>query len=58
MPKLLRNIHLITAKRAVVDRGGFDRIWVIGALDIRAEMEFRAHSTSYLKITAGDISSF
>jgi hypothetical protein len=34
-----------------IDRDGFDRVWVIGAIDIRAEMEFRAHSKSYLKIT-------
>jgi hypothetical protein len=40
---------------SIAQRIGDNRVWVIGAIDIRAEMEFRAHSTSYLKITAGDI---
>jgi hypothetical protein len=34
--------------RVSIDRDGFDRVWVIGAIDIRAEMEFRAHSKAYV----------
>jgi hypothetical protein len=41
-----------------VDRVRFDRIWAIGTIHIRAEMEFRAHSKSYLQITTGNFSSF
>jgi hypothetical protein len=33
-------------------------VWAISAIHIRAEMKFRAHSTSYLKITTGNFSSF
>jgi hypothetical protein len=43
---------------AFAKRIGDNRDWVIGDIDIRAEIEFRAHSQSYLKITARDISSF
>jgi hypothetical protein len=40
----------------VIERGLLGRLPPVGyANDIRAEMEFRAHSQSYLKITAGNI---
>ncbi len=49
---------------SIAKRAGGSRVWVISAICIRAEMEFRAHSQSYLfakrleeKITAGNISS-
>ena len=42
---------------ASAKRIGGNRDWVIGDIDIRAEIEFRAHSQSYPKITARDLSS-
>ena len=52
-------IFVLSSERdSVLKRTGGNRMWIISAIHIRAEMEFRAHSQSYLKITAGDPSSF
>jgi hypothetical protein len=40
---------------SIAKRTGGNRAWVFGAIHVLAEMEFRAHSTSYLKITAREI---
>jgi hypothetical protein len=37
--------------QVIIDRIHLDRVWFIGVINIRAEMEFCAHSKSYLKIT-------
>jgi hypothetical protein len=50
-----RSLRSVIEMDSISKRTGGNRAWAIGAIHIRAEMEFRAHSQSYLKITAGDL---